>query len=247
MTRKLLVITGLFSLLFAQAATAQPRWGRERVPDRGVCFYEDKNFEGRYFCLRSGDRLTEVPNGIGDEISSIRVRGNAEVMVFRDTDLRGRSARFASDVRDLKREGWNDQISSVDVGDPRDYSNWGAYDMNDHERARPRGTSGRSYPDNRGWDNNRAPVWGRSPVTQEGACFYEDRDFRGESFCVPRGGSYTSLPKGFNDRISSVRVFDVTVMIFEDSDFHGRSRQIRGDVRDLRGTWKDDVSSIRVY
>ena len=64
---------------------------------------------------------------------------------------------------------------------------------------------------------------------------------------MPRGGSYTSLPKGFNDRISSVRVFDGTVMIFEDSDFHGRSRQIRGDVRDLRGTWKDEVSSIRVY
>jgi len=70
MTRKLFVITGLLSLLAAQAASAQPRWGRERMPDRGVCFYEDKDFKGRYFCLRAGDRLTEVPNGIGDEISS---------------------------------------------------------------------------------------------------------------------------------------------------------------------------------
>ena len=249
MTRKLLVITGLFSLLFAQAATAQPRWGKERMPDRGVCFYQDKNFEGRYFCLRSGDRLTEVPNGIGDKISSIRVRGNAEVVVFRDSDLRGRSARFTGDVRDLKREGWNDQISSVEVGDPRDYNDWRPYGQNDRERARPRGTSGNSYPDDddRGWGNNRSPVWGRSPVTHEGACFYRDTDFRGESFCVPRGGTYASLPRGFNDSISSVRVFDGTVMIFKDSDFRGRSQQIRADVRDLRGTWKDDISSIRVY
>ena len=56
-----------------------------------------------------------------------------------------------------------------------------------------------------------------------------------------------SLPSGFNDRISSVRVFDGTVVIFKDSDFRGRSSQIRSDVRDLRGDWKDKVSSIRVY
>lgn len=249
MTRKLLVITGLFSLLCAQAATAQPRWGRERMPDRGVCFYEDKDFKGRYFCLRAGDRLTEVPNGIGDEISSIRVHGNTEVMVFRDSDLRGRSARFIGDVRDLKREGWNDQISSVEVHDARDYSPWTpAYgDGNGPDHAQPRGTSGRVHQDNGGWRSDRAPVWSRSPVTQEGACFYENADFRGQSFCVPRGGTYASLPSGFNDRISSIRVFDGTVVLFKDSNFRGRSEQIRSDVANLPGNWKDKVSSIRVY
>ena len=55
---------------------------------------------------------------------------------------------------------------------------------------------------------DRAPVWGNARVPQEGACFYQDRDFRGQYFCVPRGGTYTSLPRGFNDRISSVRVFN---------------------------------------
>lgn len=249
MTRKLFVITGLFSLLVAQAATAQPRWGRERLPDRGVCFYEDKDFKGRYFCLRAGDRLTEVPNGIGDEISSIRMRGNTEVVVFRDSDLRGRSARFIGNVRDLKREGWNDQISSVEVGDSRDYSRWtpGYGDSpNGGDRARPRGTSG-GYEDSRGWRSDRTPVWGRSREMQEGACFYEDAGFRGQSFCVPRGGTYSSLPPGFNDRISSIRIFDGTVVLFSDSDFRGRTQQLRSDVRDLRGNWKDRVSSIRVY
>lgn len=234
MTRKLFVITGLCSLFFAQVATAQPRWGNEQMPDRGVCFYQDKNFKGHYFCLRPGDRLTEVPNGIGDEISSLRVRGNAEVVVFRDSDLRGRSARFTGDVRDLKKDGWNDQISSVEVAGPRDYSRWGG--------------NGRDvYQDDRGWRNDRSARWSPSPVTQEGACFYRDTDFRGESFCIPRGGTYASLPSGFNDRISSVRVFDGTVVLFKDKDFHGRSEQIRSDMRDLRGNWKDKVSSIRVY
>ena len=219
------------------------------MPDRGVCFYQDKDFKGRYFCLRAGDRLTEVPNGIGDEISSIRMRGNTEVMVFKDSNLRGRSARFIGNVPDLKREGWNDQISSVEVGDSRDYSSWtpASGSQNGRERAQPRSTSGSVYQDNGGWRSDRAPVWGRSPITQEGACFYEDPDFRGQSFCVPRGGTYASLPSGFNDRISSVRVFDGTVVIFKDSDFRGRSSQIRSDVRDLRGDWKDKVSSIRVY
>ncbi len=247
MTRKLLMMTGLISLLAVQAASAQPRWGRERVPNQGVCFYEDKNFNGRYFCLRPGDRLTMVPDKLGDEISSIRLRGNAEVTVFRDADMRGRSARFINDVRDLKREGWNDQISSVDVGNPRDYSTYGGvYD----DRGRGRGRRDRDRDidaDRGGWMNDRAPVWGQMSTPREGACFYQDADFRGQYFCVPRGGTYTSLPRGFNDRISSIRVLDGAVMIFQDSNFRGRSTQITSDVRDLRGNWRDKVSSIRVF
>jgi hypothetical protein len=64
---------------------------------------------------------------------------------------------------------------------------------------------------------------------------------------VPRGGTYTSLPRGFNDRISSIRVIGGGVRIFQDRDFRGRSTEIRSDVRDLRGSWRDTVSSMRVY
>jgi hypothetical protein len=64
---------------------------------------------------------------------------------------------------------------------------------------------------------------------------------------VERGRSYSSLPSGFNDRISSIRVFDARVRIFKDHNFHGSSREIRGDERDLRGSWRDVVSSLRVY
>ena len=232
-------IIGLFCLFLAEAASAQPRWGRERVPNQGACFYEDVNFRGDYFCVRQDDRLPRLPSGMGDKISSVRVFGSAEVTVFRDTDMRGRSARFIDDVRNLKGEGWNDQISSVDVTSGRDYSGFGGYGGN-RGRARGRGRGG--------WGSDRTPVWGRNQQTpREGACFYEDVNFQGQFFCAPRGATYTALPRGFNDRISSIRVFGGEVRIFQNRNFGGRSTEIRSDVANLRGNWRDNVSSIRVF
>jgi hypothetical protein len=84
-------------------------------------------------------------------------------------------------------------------------------------------------------------------MPREGACFYEDKDFRGMYFCAPRGATYASLPRGFNDRISSVRVFGADVRIFQNQNFQGRSTEIRSDAPNLRGNWRDNVSSIRVF
>jgi hypothetical protein len=240
--RSVIVSTiGLICLFVSHSASAQPRWGRERIPNQGACFYEDTNFRGNYFCVREGDRLRSLPPGMGDRISSVRVFGSSEVTVFRDADMRGRSARFIDDVRNLKGEGWNDQISSVDVTSGRDYSGFGGYGGG---RGRARGRVNRGG----GWGSDRTPVWGRSePMPSEGACFYEDANFRGQYFCVPRGATFRALPRGFNDRISSIRVFGSEVRIFQDRDFRGRSREIRSDVPNLRGDWKDDVSSVRVF
>ena len=74
-----------------------------------------------YFCVRQGENLDRVPGGINDKISSIRIIGNIDVVVFRDARFRGQSARFSTDVRNLQREGWNDLISSMRVGN----SSWG--------------------------------------------------------------------------------------------------------------------------
>ncbi len=234
---------GFLSLFVSQAASAQPRWGRERVPNQGACFYKDVNFLGDYFCVRQDERLPSVPSGMGDKISSVRVLGSAEVTVFRDAGMRGRSARFIGDVRDLKREGWNDQISSLDVTSGRDYSGYGGSADNGRGRGRARGRNREP-----GWGADRTPVWGRTePMPREGACFYEDTNFRGQYFCVPRGATYTSLPRGFNDRISSIRLFGSEVRIFQDRDFRGRSSEVRTDTPNLRGHWSDNVSSIRVF
>jgi hypothetical protein len=214
----IICVIGLLCLFRAGVASAQPRWGRERVPQSGACFYEDRNFRGQYFCVRPGERLDSLPAGMGDQISSLRIIGSSELTVYRDRNLRGRSARFIDDVRDLKREGWNDQISSIAVG---------------------RGAGG--------WRGNRPPVWGNQPLPREGACFYREANFRGQYFCVPRGATYTALPRGFNDGISSIRVFDAEVRIYQDRNFRGRSTEIRSDAANLRGSWRDSVSSVRVF
>jgi hypothetical protein len=231
--RKILTcIIGLFCFFLAATASAQPRWGRERLPQAGACFYEHIDFGGRYFCVAPGEQLSSLPSRMGDEISSIRLIGSSHVTVFRDKSFRGRSSRFTDDVRDLRRGGWNDQISSVEIG-----------------RASGGGIGRPPRPGQGGgeWQGDRPPVWGNGQIPREGACFYEDANFRGQYFCVPRGGTYASLPRGFNDRISSIRVFRGGVRIFQDRDFRGRSTEIRSDVRDLRGSWRDTVSSMRVF
>jgi hypothetical protein len=162
--------------------------------------------------------------------------------------MRGRSRPFNGDVRDLRRAGWNDQISSLDVSGRGDRARG-----DDRNRGDDRSRGDDRYQrDDRsrgdgGWRSDRAPVWGREALPRAGACFYRDSDFRGEYFCVPRGATYTALPRGFNDSISSIRLFGSGVRIYKDRDFRGRSSEVRSDVRNLRGNWKDDVSSIRVF
>lgn len=105
----------VLAVVLSQPASAQYTWGRGRVPGSGVCFYEDINYGGRYFCAPVGEERGRVPRGTNDEISSIRVFGRAEVIVFRADNWRGDSRRFASSVRDLRNAGFNDRISSFVV------------------------------------------------------------------------------------------------------------------------------------
>jgi len=117
MKRFIAVTSAVLALLLTQAglASAQIRWGRGTVPRAGACFYEDSDFRGQYFCVGPGETLPSLPNGMGDQISSIRTFGNARVRVFRDRGFRGASTQFNGDVNNLKRRGWNDTISSIRV------------------------------------------------------------------------------------------------------------------------------------
>jgi hypothetical protein len=209
-------LAALLAALASMALFAQPRWGRGALPRAGVCFYQDANFEGNYFCVQRGEDLASMPPGMNDRISSLRTFGNVNVVVFKDVRFRGASARFDNDVRNLRSQGWNDLISSVRVN---------------------RG----------GWGGGSRPSWGNPSIPREGACFYSDKEYGGMYFCVPRGGSYATLPEGFNDRISSIRVMRARVMIFRDVDFSGRSERIDGDIPNLGGRWNDALSSLRVY
>ena len=95
------------------------------------------------------------------------------------------------------------------------------------------------------------PGWGNS-----GACFYKDAGFAGEYFCMKRGESYASLPPGYNDRISAIKVFGgARVIVYNDSNYGGRRGTIARDVANLKDwrtpddptrTWNDRISSIQV-
>jgi hypothetical protein len=59
--------------------------------------------------------LSSVPNGLNDEISSIRTFGSAEVTVYKNRRFSGSSRRFGDDVVNLRDIGWNDRLSSLTV------------------------------------------------------------------------------------------------------------------------------------
>jgi hypothetical protein len=214
------------ALLCAGTASAQ-QWGHERFPDSGACFFENSNFGGRYFCVRDGERVARLGHGMNDKISSIRLYGNAEVSVWRDSDMRGSTKRFGGSIRDLREVGWNDVISSLEV-----------------------------YPAHRGGPGpgpaiieHSAPglAWGHAAVPREGACFYEEADFRGRYFCVNRGAEYGALGGEFNRAIRSIRLFNgATVHIFLERDFRGRNADVVRNVSDLHGMWRDNIESLRV-
>ncbi|HZP47199.1 MAG TPA: peptidase inhibitor family I36 protein [Vicinamibacterales bacterium] len=106
---------GAMALLAAAVPAHAQRWGQGDRPRDGVCFYEDTNFRGDYFCVGAGESVASLPRGMNDRISSIRIFGRAEATVFRDVRFDGKSSRFGFDVSDLRREGWNDTISSIRV------------------------------------------------------------------------------------------------------------------------------------
>jgi len=102
-------------LLSAVPAHAQ-RWGRGPTPRAGVCFYQDINYGGRYFCTDAGTSTPQLSSSDNDEISSIRLFGNAVTTIYRDPNFRGSSRVINSSVSDLRAMGFNDRISSYEVG-----------------------------------------------------------------------------------------------------------------------------------
>ena len=212
------------SILIGVASASAQSWGRPRVPSAGVCFYEDIDFGGRYFCAGVGSSMEHVSGGADDEISSIRVFGNAEVTVFRDSNFRGSSRRFDADVSDLRSSGFNDRVTSYHVAfrGSSQGGNWG--------------------------DGGGGPVWGRPAVPSTGACFYEDINFGGRYFCVRFGESAPRVPGGTDDEISSLRIFgNGEVTVYRDSNFRGASRRFDANVTDLRSMGLNDrITSLSV-
>jgi hypothetical protein len=86
------------------------------------------------------------------------------------------------------------------------------------------------------------------PNRQAGACFFTERNFRGNSFCVDRGQEYARMPRGWNDVIRSVQVFGrAQVDLCSDNGFYGNCVTVRSDQSRLPSGIDRRVSSIDVY
>ena len=218
---RILQLVGTLILTVSSVAAAQPgpirRWGRPTPPPSGACFFEHANFQGRSFCLRVGESEGRLPPELNRNISSIQLIGRSEVIAFAGPNFRGPSGRFDTDVRNLRREGWNDLIASVQVNNAS--FNW----------------------------DPRPPTWGNPSLPSDGACFYRDANFRGQYFCMPRGASYPDLPRGMTNEITAIRIFRSTAIVFDQRSFRGRSLRVTSDVRQLNRDWNDRISSIRIF
>jgi hypothetical protein len=83
---------------------------------------------------------------------------------------------------------------------------------------------------------------------RDGACFYENFNYSGNSFCVRAGEALEAMPRGMNDRVSSIRTFGrYAVTVYRDNSFSGGSVRFDDDVPDLRqANWNDLISSVQV-
>jgi hypothetical protein len=208
--------------------------GRDRRDDRNdnrdgdrVCFYRDIQFAGPSWCYRAGDELADLRDR-EDEISSIRIFGRVRVIVYDQEEFMGTSDEFDRDVADLRlramegRRNWNDRIESFQVIGP----------------DRRRGGFGGGGRDDR--DNRPA---------RDRICVYEDVNYGGRSQCWTADEDERNLSgSGWNDRISSIRVFGrARLEIYRDSEYRGQRLRLDRDVADLAAiNWSDQISSFQV-
>jgi len=84
------------------------------------------------------------------------------------------------------------------------------------------------------------------PSSAARVCFYEDVNYRGDSFCLRPGQNLRTLGN-WNDEISSINVSGgAEALVCEDIRYNGRCVVVSRDIRDLGRRGNDRISSIKV-
>jgi hypothetical protein len=217
-----------FCLVPGLDAASQSGRGRDRV-----CIYQDIQYQGWEQCYSPGDEVANLDKR-NNAISSIRIYGRAQLTVYEDTDFRGHSVEFSSDVPDLGlrviagSKSWSDHIESLRVSPDS------ATTVSRRDRDRDR--------------NEEAPG--------DGICVYERAEYQGRSECWNADNDVRDLTRAGNwsDKISSIRVFGRTQAVFyRDIDLRGEHLTVDHDIPDLAqvsmrgfGNWNDQISSLLV-
>ena len=235
----------LIPVFWAPQSPAAPQVRRAEENQHGarVCLYQDARYQGWEQCWVEGDEVRSLANHKA-AASSIRIFGRARVLVWDETDFRGRSAEFASDIPDLGLRAasgghtWNDRIESVRV-------------VSDYNSG-PYGNNPPVFGRDRDGDRDRE----RDQQISDGVCVYDRRDFQGRSQCWSAGADVTDLAKAGNwsDRISSIRVFGrAHVVAYRDPNFRGETIIIDRDISDLAQlsarsfrNWDRRISSLQI-
>jgi hypothetical protein len=79
-----------------------------------VCFYKSKNFQGSALCTEPGDSDDALSGSWDDNISSIEISDDVEVLVCRNEDFEGACATITSSKKSLPAS-LDNRISSYEV------------------------------------------------------------------------------------------------------------------------------------
>ena len=138
-----------------------------------VCVYEKKDYDGEEFCTtRSVANLDDY--GWNDSISSVSVNGNAEVILYKNANFRGKSVQYSGDTSRL-RGGMDNETSSLRIVVGGVVENTGSSSNGGSNQSS-------QYPASEGWQlqtycncasGKRCYVRRHSGQTEVGACTFE--------------------------------------------------------------------------
>lgn len=152
-----LLSLALLSLAPVIRADSRDRDDDRRRGESRVIVFEHADYRGGALVLYPGDAIENLKNEhfdngarVNDSISSIRVEGDAAIVIYEDPAFRGEPLRVTENVRDLSGRliagkvgtSWNDRVSALKV-----------------ERARGGGGGGRD-PGRPGGGNHNPPPRG---------------------------------------------------------------------------------------
>ena len=104
----------------------------------------------------------------------------------------------------------------------------------------------RGYDRDYRYEDRNGSRWGSNNQPRNGACFYTNSEYRGESFCLDSNERVSSVGGHYNDRISSIQIFGrARVTIYKHANYGGSHRTYTDDAPHL-GNLNDEITAIEV-
>ena len=194
-----------------------------------VRIYEETGFNGnslsfnRYEIVGDLNRISGASRKWNNRISSIYIKGDFSIVIFKDAHFKGHSLRIdesVSNLRDLRRRDpnkkkWNDSVSSFEV-----------------------------------ISKDGESLYASGQPRYAGTIF-EDDNFQGRYSPLYDGQAISNLKnEGMTDKISSVMVeHSYKIILYKDTNYRGESITLdlhQPSLNSFPGNWNDEASSLKV-